>query len=170
MKRQLLLASASLIATVLASSAYAQDQTNISQTGTNGTFTVDQTGTNNVTGTVTDPSTGAGSAVIQTGVSNNLSVTQSGANNVFTGAPVTSDGSVVQTGTGNSADATQSGNGSKGTLIQGGTNNGVFNSQVAPEASPVASNVINQSANKSAVTLTQTGSNNTFDLVQGGTS
>src|ERR1700744_4781105 len=115
MKRQFMLASASLIAIVLGSAAHADDlvlnnQTNVSQTGTNGTFTVNQTGASNIAGTVTGPTTGAGSALVQSGSENALSVTQSGNLNTFTGAPITAGGSVVQSGTGNSAGVTQSGN------------------------------------------------------------
>ncbi len=54
------------------------------------------------------------------------------------------------------------------TLTQSGTNNGVFNSDVGQDASPISQDVIDQSASQSAVTLTQTGSNNIFGIDQGG--
>ncbi len=123
MKKQFLLASASILAAMVATAAYAGDSNSaaVNQTGSQETATINQSGSNNLVGpAATQP-------IYQTGVGDALSVTQSGANNVFDGNDAKTPGSVVQSGASNAADVTQSGTASTVHLSQSGTGNGVFN-------------------------------------------
>jgi hypothetical protein len=170
MKKQFLLASASILAAMIAAGAYAEDlnQTNINQTGSNGQATITQSGSGNVAGTAT---TSISQSLVQAGASETLNVTQSGVNNTFQGATPNNPapGSLVQSGAGNVANVTQSGTASTVQLSQSGNNNGVFDNQHSEAFSPTGGiNVLTQSANNSTVTLTQNGNNNTFGISQGG--
>ncbi len=167
MNKQMLLASASILASIVATSAFAGDNNSATafQSSTGETATIDQSGDGNLVGPAANSQT---QGIYQTGTGDNLTVTQSGTADTFDGNDATS-GSLVQTGSDNSADVNQSGTSSTVHLTQRGANNGTFDENGSPVASaPSSADAISQSANNSTLSLSQNGNSNVFDLVQGG--
>ncbi|HYW73058.1 MAG TPA: hypothetical protein VE961_18675, partial [Pyrinomonadaceae bacterium] len=168
MMKRFLFASVSLLAIGFTASAYAGGSSSFtSQTGTNQTLTIDQTGgNNNQVGTGINPflqENGAGTG------GNVINITQTGANNTF-GVGIAS----VQSGTQNFANINQSGSNSSVNLRQIGNFNGVSNDHDASDgiaAEVVGENegsFIKQSASFSSVNVFETGNGNAFFITQQG--
>lgn len=167
--QKLLLATASVIAlgfgatAAMAGSSQIYDQ----QDGTGQTAFIDQSGGSNASvGTLGNPfiqNNGSGTG------GNAITITQVGSNNSFGRTA-----SAFQSGTDNRANILQNGNNSDIELQQTGTNNGANNIQDTHGywSNDNDGGLIEQSstANYSKISLSQNGSNNLFNIGQGGTS